>query len=162
MDTPQPLYIFDLDGTLADMEHRLGFIQGKVKDWDSFFLSCSEDEPIQPTVATLKALRRSGAEIWIWTGRSAIARPQTLGWLRKNGLTSALMREGSPFLTENALRMRPADLRTKDHVLKESWLKSLSVADRSRLVATFEDRQQVVDMWRQNGVTCYQVDYGNF
>jgi len=26
----------------------------------------------------------------------------------------------------------------------------------------FDDRQQVVDMWRQNDLTCFQVADGNF
>ena len=34
--------------------------------------------------------------------------------------------------------------------------------DRARLVAVFEDRKRVVDMWRENGVTCYQVAPGDF
>jgi hypothetical protein len=34
--------------------------------------------------------------------------------------------------------------------------------DRERLVGAFDDRQRVVDMWRRNGITCFQVAPGDF
>jgi hypothetical protein len=30
------IYIFDIDGTLADISHRLHFIQQESKDWKAF------------------------------------------------------------------------------------------------------------------------------
>ena len=36
------LYIFDIDGTLADNTHRLHFIQGEVKDWEGFHNASGE------------------------------------------------------------------------------------------------------------------------
>jgi hypothetical protein len=30
------------------------------------------------------------------------------------------------------------------------------------VVAVFDDRDKVVNMWRENGLTCMQVAYGNF
>jgi len=34
------IYIFDIDGTLADVSHRLHYITGETKDWDAFFAAC--------------------------------------------------------------------------------------------------------------------------
>ena len=34
---PRPLAVFDLDGTLADVRHRLHHIEGRRRDWDAFF-----------------------------------------------------------------------------------------------------------------------------
>lgn len=34
------IYIFDLDGTVADLTHRLHFITGETKDWDGFHGAC--------------------------------------------------------------------------------------------------------------------------
>ena len=34
--------------------------------------------------------------------------------------------------------------------------------DYDDVFAVFDDRQQVVDMWRQNGLTCFQVADGDF
>jgi hypothetical protein len=36
------------------------------------------------------------------------------------------------------------------------------VDDRQRLVAAFDDRDRVVQMWRAAGVTCFQVAPGEF
>ena len=40
--------VCDIDGTIANLSHRLHFIQpeeGGKKDWDSFFAGVSDDEP---------------------------------------------------------------------------------------------------------------------
>jgi hypothetical protein len=42
--------------------------------------------------------------------------------------------------------------------LKRKWLNLMSKEDRSRLVAVFEDQQKVVEMWRAEGITCFQLD----
>ena len=49
-----------------------------------------------------------------------------------------------------------------DDVLKEGWLHQMEPGKRQRLVGVFEDRKCVVDMWRRNGVTCFQVAEGDF
>ncbi|WGN90708.1 PseT-like polynucleotide kinase phosphatase [Burkholderia phage vB_BglM_WTB] len=59
-------------------------------------------------------------------------------------------------------RMRPHGDTTPDDQLKRKWLHSLSPVDRARLIAVFDDRQKVVDMWRSEGVPCFQVAPGDF
>jgi 2-hydroxy-3-keto-5-methylthiopentenyl-1-phosphate phosphatase len=39
------IVICDIDGTIANNDHRQHFLEGK-KDWDGFFSSLSEDKPI--------------------------------------------------------------------------------------------------------------------
>ena len=58
--------------------------------------------------------------------------------------------------------MRAAGDYTADDVLKKQWFDGMLVDDRRRLVATFEDRDRVVAMWRAEGVTCFQVAPGEF
>jgi hypothetical protein len=48
-----------------------------------------------------------------------------------------------------------------DDKLKQMWLDNL-ITDKSKVVCVFDDRQKVVDMWRDNGLTCMQVAPGNF
>lgn len=43
--------IFDLDGTIADINHRTHFVRGGNKDWESFFAGCVADVPNAPVVA---------------------------------------------------------------------------------------------------------------
>jgi hypothetical protein len=61
------------------------------------------------------------------------------------------------------LNMRPANSsQIEDQDLKESWLLNMLDEDRERLVAVYDDRNSVVDMWRRNGVACFQVAPGDF
>lgn len=151
-----PIYIFDLDGTLANAEHRLRHIQGNKKDWRAFFAACIEDAPILQTIATFKRLDAAGAKCWIWTGRSDEVREQTITWLDAHGI------EISIAARHEFLLMRPKGDHQPDHALKLSWLSALDEQDRARLVAVFEDRDQVVGMWREAGLTCYQAAPGDF
>ena len=153
----KPLYIFDLDGTLANLEHRLHFIQpppGEKKNWDKFHEACREDTQHLRTILTLGCLQKAGADIWVFSGRSASVRRQTEIWLWAN--------TPLPISSFVNVRMRPIGDYRDDAILKEEWLQTMSKEDRSRLIAVFEDRQRVVDMWRRNGVVCYQVASGNF
>lgn len=148
MTTPTPLYIFDLDGTLSDPAKRLHLAEeGR---WVEFYKASQYDPLIVPTALTLTLLVLGGAEVQIWTGRGEEARRETESWLYSHGIRFSV------------LRMRPAGSSTKDDVLKQSWLLGLTQEDRGRLVAAYEDRSSVVDMWRQNGVVCYQVAKGDF
>lgn len=149
------LYIFDIDGTLADISHRLYFIEGEQKDWQSFYLACSNDKPIESTILQVRALHNYGADIWFWTGRSDIAEQQTLAWL-----TKSIAREWSD--NRNKLCMRKEGDHRPDHELKKTWLEAIDQSDRDRLVAIFEDRSRVVQMWRSLGIPCFQVADGDF
>lgn len=153
----KPLYIFDLDGTLADCTHRLPHITGEAKDWRAFFAACNDDTPIEAMIRTLLSLDNGGAEAWIWTGRSDEAKDATIEWLRRHGLWRR-WRIRPP----EALLMRKAGDHRPDHVLKYEWLANLEPPERNRLTAVFEDRSRVVQMWREAGVPCFQVAPGDF
>ena len=143
------LYIFDLDGTLALIEHRRHFVEGEKKDWPAFFRACVNDAPNQPVIDTLQRLSDTGAEIWIWSGRSDEVRAETEAWLEAHGI-------------ECVLTMRKAGDHQPDEKLKGAWLDEMKSEDRARLVAIFDDRDRVVAMWRNKGVACFQVAPGNF
>jgi hypothetical protein len=55
--------------------------------------------------------------------------------------------------------MRPAGDFTPDEELKRRWI---SEYDLSQVLCIFDDRQKVVDMWRELGLTCFQVAPGDF
>lgn len=160
----KPIYIFDLDGTLADCTHRLPFITGERKDWRAFFAACVDDKPIEAGIRTLQALRKGGAECWIWTGRSDEAKAQTVAWLQRHGCfgfpTDVLW--AWPFGAPERFRMRKAGDHRHDDVLKREWLSEVEPPEYNRLTAVFEDRARVVAMWRDAGVPCFQVAEGEF
>jgi hypothetical protein len=152
------LYIFDLDGTLALIEHRRKYVERPrgEQDWAAFYAACVDDAPNYPVIGTMEALRLAKADVWIFSGRSDEVRAQTVMWLVDN--TSFLTEE----LDESLLTMRPAGDYTPDDVLKKRWLDAMLDEDRRRLIAVFEDRDRMVKMWRANGVPCFQVADGEF
>jgi len=152
----RPLYIFDLDGTLALIEHRRHFVECDRKDrnWPAFHAACVDDMPNAPVIKTFRKLAAT-ADVWVWSGRSDAVRMETEEWLR-----DFAGRNGEWF--ETSLTMRCLTDHTPDDVLKKQWLDNMLVDDRQRLVAVFDDRDRVVKMWRDNGVACFQVAPGNF
>ena len=161
----RPLYIFDLDGTLALTDHRQHILDNKddAHRWDKFFAACVDDPPNEPVIRTLKALRKAGAEVWVWSGRSEDVRPQTEEWLYKHGVfRSVPFLNWEPFTCPWMLLMRKSGDFTPDEVLKFGWLADLEPPERSRLIAIFDDRRKVVEMWRKLGVPCFQVAEGAF
>lgn len=151
----RPLYIFDLDGTLALIEHRRHYIEcpREQQDWRAFYAACVNDQANHPVLETLWRLQCAGAEIWIFSGRSDEVREQTIVWSRLNGIVLS---------RDEHLLMRPAGDFTPDYQLKLRWLSEMLPADRERLVAVFEDRDRMVKMWRAEGIACFQVASGDF
>lgn len=147
----KPIYIFDLDGTLADLTHRLHYISGEKKDWKMFFDACYGDTPIRDIVNLYNKIAFPNlCEMWIVSGRNSSAAWDTVIWLKECGIQY------------NRLFMRSDGDFRPDHVLKEEWLNSLPELIRNHISCVFEDRKSVVDMWRRNGITCCQVADGDF
>lgn len=155
----RPLYIFDLDGTIANIEHRRHLVQKAQKqhNWKAFFAACRDDKPNAPIIEIMESLS-SHAEIWIWSGRSDEVRYQTEAWILQNCLLACQ----TPAKIHRTLKMRAQKDFTPDEILKRRWLDEMRQADRDRLVAVFDDRDKVVAMWRAAGVTCCQVASGDF
>lgn len=144
------LAVFDLDGTLANAEHRVHHLTGEIKDWRAFYAACDVDEPVVPILDTAKAMIAAGHQVEIWTGRSAEVAEETGHWLERHGLGEVL------------LRMRPIGDHRPDTELKGEWLKEHIARTLGKPDLVFEDRASVVDMWRSNGIVCAQVAPGQF
>lgn len=146
--------VFDLDGTLADLTHRLHHIQKDPKDWDSFFspAEVSKDAPIREMLNVYQDLVDAGNLVEVWSGRSDVSRLATTEWLwRWTGIR----------VLSEKLRMRPDGDHQDDERLKAGWLEEVMAhGEKPNLV--FDDRQRVVDMWRSYGIRCCQVAEGNF
>lgn len=153
----RPLYIFDIDGTIALIDHRKHFLDEKNNPnrWRQFYAACDKDIPNHPVIKVMEALRITGADVWFFSGRSDEVRGKTVEWIANN--TSFMTHD-----LDNILTMRELGDYTADNELKESWLHGMLIDDVNRLAAVFDDRNQVVDMWRRNDITCFQVADGNF
>ena len=154
----RPVYISDIDGTVANIDHRLHYIKGPDKDWDCFFDACTEDAPIPEVIETLRLLSRSGLSllnsprIIYVTGRSERIRQETIVWLAINKCP------------DGDLYMRQEGDHRQDDIVKSEILDNLleSGLDQKDILGVFEDRQQVVDMWRKRGLRVFQVSKGNY
>lgn len=136
--------VFDLDGTIADITHRVHHVSGTGKpNWKAFFEECVDDLPVWEVVDSLRAHLVAGHRVEIWSARSDEVREQTEHWLQWKACLS-------PHLLKH---MRAADDNTPDVELKRFWLHQ---EDRKPDVV-YDDRQRVVDMWRSEGITCFQV-----
>lgn len=148
--TPEPVYLCDIDGTIANIEHRLHHIKSASPNWRAFFAACVDDLPIEEVIELLRSLSES-AEIIMVTGRSDEIEEPTLQWLRDYSV---------PFLS---VYMRKAGDHRQDSVVKAELLDEiLADWDEKTIVGVFEDRQQVVDMYRARGLRVYQVAAGKF
>ena len=146
------VYVFDIDGTLADCSHRLHHIEKKPKDWSAFFGSVSDDTPIPHMIGLCEALVRSDNLVVFVSGRSDECREQTLDWLFKH------IDQGDD---ERPLYMRKAGDYRADDIVKMELLAELR-ADGYEPVMVFDDRRRVVQMWRSAGIPCAQVAEGDF
>ncbi len=146
------IVIFDLDGTLALIDKRRDLAtkdNGKM-DWAKFFNpdNIDLDTPNQPVIDMANMLHSQGYLIYIFSGRSDKTEDATKDWLDKHNVNYDL------------LQMRPQGLLYKpDNDLKQDWL---NVIKKDTVAMVFDDRNQVVDMWRKNGLTTFQVADGDF
>ena len=159
MSKDKKIVIFDLDGTLALIDKRRALSQkmnGKM-DWDIFFdpTNIDLDQPNTPVIKMAQMLKSQGFMIVIFSGRSKATKDATTQWLDRHDV---------PF---DVIKMRPADRSIgghfhfmKDSDLKQYWLDDLQIKD--DIFAVFDDRNQVVDMWRSNGLQVFQVAEGDF
>lgn len=167
--------IVDIDGTLSDATHRQHHIRGEeiihkmdcterdltvgqkcgqcgrapVKRWDKFHAEVDKDPP-KPTIIRLVQQLQAFHHIIVVSGRSPDygCGIKTEDWLDHNL---------GPIYTH--LFMRAAGDTKPDYEHKQEILDLLP---KHRIAFVLDDRDQVVRMWRQNGLTCLQVAEGTF
>lgn len=154
------IVIFDLDGTLALIDHRRHYVECDRKDqkWDAFYQACDKDLPNSDILDLFISLADytkddyNKYEIRIFSGRSDSVRDITIEWL------STHSGFGTQWIGE-ILKMRPEGDFTPDDILKKQWAEELGI---DRIAMIFDDRNKVVKMWRSLGLTCLQVAPGDF
>jgi len=140
----RPVILFDLDGTLADNSHRQSFIQGEKKDWDAFFDAQACDTPNAPVAALYEALFSSARfDIVVVTARPERYREVSERWFALNGIPLKRM------------LMRADGDRRSDETIKQEILAKLRLEGATPLFVV-DDRASVVQMWRNEGITCFQ------
>ena len=144
--------VVDIDGTIADITHRLPYVKNKKKDWKTFFDLCDKDSPIPDIIQLVKDLYLSGYRIVFFTGRREVIREKTIEWLQKN----------LPFLDKYDVDFRGKSDYRNDSVIKEEMLYDYFDNPKEDIFLVLDDRDRVVEMWRKNGIRCLQVKNGNY
>lgn len=81
------LAILDIDGVLADVRHRLRFVESRPKDWDAFFAAAPGDTPLAEGLTRANDLADGGDVVYL-TGRPERCRKDTERWLSEHGFPS--------------------------------------------------------------------------
>lgn len=143
-------YVFDVDGTIANCDHRVHHIRGPgKKDWDSFYAGQLQDPPI-PHMVHLAVQLSEVTPVLIVTGRPMDYRRVTTEWLRTH--------LGDCW---DGLYMRDHGDFRDDSIVKVELMNRVR-ADGYEVVVAFEDRTRVVEAYRAAGIPCAQVAPGDF
>lgn len=149
--------IFDLDGTLARIGRRreISTKEDGSIHWGKFFdpENINLDEPNWSVIEMFYAMKDRGHQVVIFSGRSDGTKEATQKWLENYGIQPDMlvMRDSS---TRETMFM-------PDDKLKLGWLNEY-FPDRNQILCIFDDRDKVVRMWRDQGLSCFQVEEGNF
>lgn len=139
--------ICDIDETLASVEHRKRDVE--IKDWVAFHEHVDAHKVIAPIAQLLRGLYSLNYYIIIVSGRwiDRGCGIKTEDWLDKNEIPylHLFMRDGRDF--------------RKDAIIKQEILELLP---KERIAWVLDDRDQAVEMWRREGLTCLQVAKGDF
>lgn len=79
-----PYAVVDIDGVLADVNHRLGRLASRPKDWDGFFAALPQDTPYAEGMAIAQRLAEDHTLVYL-SGRPERTREPTQTWLTKHG-----------------------------------------------------------------------------
>ena len=144
-----PAVIFDIDGTLALIEHRRKHVTSRPKNWVAFYAGIPKDEPNIPVINTLHGLINGGYVGLLCSGRPDNYRDTTVAWLRQH------------FISYTALYMRKAGDYRADDIVKREILTEIR-ADGYNPILACDDRDRIVKMWRDEGLICLQAAEGDF
>ncbi len=145
-----PWVIFDIDGTLADIKHRLHHIKQSPKDWDSFNKLMDHDTLKEEVYWLLQRCFDAGFNIALVSGRQERYRSVTVKWLETRGINF------------EELHMRPIGDKRSDWEVKEEILINEFLKPRRKIFFVVDDRDAVVAMWRQHNLTCFQCQKGDY
>tara|TARA_X000000368_G_scaffold352466_1_gene293303 strand:- start:693 stop:1139 length:447 start_codon:yes stop_codon:yes gene_type:complete len=142
--------IFDVDGTIADVEHRRHFVTQRPADWKSFKEETVNDTPVEWVCDIAKRHIARGDDVAFFSARNesqrGVTETQISEWIG-DGHKGLFLRPDGDFRPDEEFK---SDLADKFEEFG------------GKIDIVFDDRNKVVDMWRQRGTTCVQVAEGDF
>lgn len=133
----RPILLCDIDGTIANGDHRVHLVSGETKDWKAYFSLLSEDAPIE---AVIQKVRKYWYDhtVCMVSGRPDTYQYETMEWLTKYEV---------PY---NWLFMRPGSDKRPDTEIKAGFLRHIP---KENVALVLDDRPSVCKMWEENGLT---------
>jgi hypothetical protein len=138
------LAVFDIDGVVADVRHRLRYLERRPKDWARFFAAADRDPVLQEGVDLAQQYAANHVLVWL-TGRPEHLRDLTAAWLGAAGLGAEL------------LFMRPANDRRPARDFKSRQIARL--AKESPIEVVVDDDPEVVQRLRALGYPVRLADW---
>jgi hypothetical protein len=146
-----PAVVFDLDGVLANGDHRQHLLNptgGRKKDWQTFFSKAGGDALIAE-VASLTILLDPALHRVLLTARPTTIQQLTLDWLSEHSIRWDL------------LVMRPDREFSPSPVAKRHAVRELR-AHGFELLLAFDDDRRNVDMFHDEGIPCIYIHSGYY
>lgn len=140
--------IVDIDGTLANIDHRRKFVENKPKDWNNFRKGILNDT-LNTWCARIIQQMKTRYEIILCSGRMEDERIDTEKWLKDNDVRYS------------KLLMRKLGDYRNDSIIKAEIYEN-EIEPKYNVIFVIDDRKRVVDMWREKGLVCLQCAEGNF
>lgn len=130
--------VFDIDGVLADVRHRLHHLRSRPKDWHAFFAAAVDDPVLEEGRRAIQEASTAGSRIVYVTGRPQRWRRDTQQWLSRHGMP------------DGPLHMRPNRDRRPARFYKAEVIGGIAAQD--DLVAVIDDDDKVVAHLRELGL----------
>jgi hypothetical protein len=98
--------VFDIDGVVADVRHRLHLLERRPKDWPGFFAAAGDDPGLAEGIDRVRAAAAEHEVVWL-TGRPDSLRTVTRRWLAARDLpvTELIMRGRRDFRPAPELKL---------------------------------------------------------
>lgn len=143
-------WIFDVDGTLSDASHRKHWVANKPKNWPAWNAGMANDPVHLDIVEFAHIAKERDLAVVVCTGREEVYRDVTENWLANKAKV--------PY---DKVYMRSKKDYRDDSIIKKELLEQIR-ADGFDPLLVFDDRNRVVNMWRELGIRCLQVAPGDF
>ncbi|MFN7584046.1 MAG: hypothetical protein ACK5P0_01665 [bacterium] len=136
-------HIYDVDGTLANVDPFLHHVRGGNKDYDAFHYSSIDALPNTEVVEMLNNSYSDKYSVIIVTSRKEKYRGITSLWLHKNNIRS------------HALFMRADDDNRPDYEVKKDILNKIN--ELWEVTHAVDDNPHVIKLWEENNIPTTKI-----
>jgi len=143
VDVRPTAYIFDVDGTLANVDPYLHLVRGSNRDYNAFHEASIDALPNLDVVEMLNNAVADRHSILVVTSRKEKYRGLTSMWLAKNNIRS------------HGLFMRSDDDNSPDYEAKNDMLDKINIL--WNVVHAVDDNPNVIKLWQDHDIPTTKI-----